>query len=148
MNRPDNELADLCKSDNLSLGALQEAINTLGPRLSSQNPSCFHKACYNENVTLEIVQLLYNTLPGALQLRDGAGCLPIHELCCNYDLDETNSLNILRFMLDIDPNLPREVYGDDLPIHVAVRFKSNAFCNILIDAYPHHFGLNQMMVCC
>ena len=70
-----NELADLCESNNLSLGALQEIINSLGPRLSSQNPSCLDKACWNEKVTLEIVQLLYNTLPGALRLRDRYGSL-------------------------------------------------------------------------
>ena len=69
-NISDNALYDLCKSNNLSLGALQETINLLGPRLSSQNQFCFHWACNNKKVTLEIVQLLYNTLPGALHLRD------------------------------------------------------------------------------
>ena len=136
-NRLDNELADLCASNNLSLGALQETINLIGPRLSSQNPSCFHKACMNKNVTLEIVQLLYDTFPEVLRLQDDDGDLPIHRLCCNNDLDYINSLDILRFMLEIDPNLPREV--DDrgyLPIHVAVQYKTNAFCKILIDAYP------------
>ena len=135
-NRSDNELANLCASDNLSLGALQRKINTIRPRLSSQNPSCLHKACYNEKVTLEIIQLLYNTLPGALRLRDNIGCLPIHWLCRNRDSDENTSLDILRFMLDIDPNLPREVDGNgDVPILVAIRFKSTAFCKILIDKH-------------
>ena len=71
-NRSDNELYDLCASNNLSLGALQEIINLLGPRLSTQNPLCFRLACRNENVTLGIVQLLYNKLPGVLRLWDGA----------------------------------------------------------------------------
>jgi hypothetical protein len=67
-NISDNELLNLCASNDLSLGALQETINFLGPRVSSQNPSCFHKACMNKNVTLEIVQLLYDTFPEVLRL--------------------------------------------------------------------------------
>ena len=63
--------------------------------------------------------------------------LPIIYLCRNGDLDETNSLNILRFMLNIDPALPRELVGNGyLPTHDAVMYKSTAFCKILIDAYP------------
>ena len=76
-----NELLELCGSDDLSFDALQEKINTLGPRLSSQSQLCFHRACENENVTLEIVQLLYNILPEALRLRDDIRDLPIHHLC-------------------------------------------------------------------
>ena len=131
-----NELLELCGSDDLSFDALQEKINTLGPRLSSQSQLCFHRACENENVTLEIVQLLYNILPEALRLRDDNGDLPIHNLCHNKDLDDTASIDILRFMLSIDPTLPMEVDdGGWLPIHVAM-YKSTAFCKILIDAYP------------
>ena len=67
---------------------------------------------------------------------DDDGSLPIHHLCCNDDLDENTSLDILRFMLE-DPTLPREVDGDDdLAIHVAVDNKSTAFCKELINAYP------------
>ena len=136
-NISDNELLNLCASNNLSLGALQESINLLGPRVSSQNPLCFHNACGNENVTLKMVQLLYNTLPEAFRLRNNDGDLPIHSLCCNKDLDETNSLDILRFMLSIDPTLSREVVGGGyLPIHYAVMETSTTFCKELIDAYP------------
>ena len=91
-NISNNELADLCASNNLSLGALQEIINTLGPRVSSQNTSCLHQACGNEKATVKIVQLLYNTLPGAFRLRDNGGDLPVDCLCGNGDLDETASL--------------------------------------------------------
>ena len=131
-----NQLADVCVSDDLSLNALQEIINRLGPLAASQS-CCFHHACGNENVTLKIIQLLYNTFPGALLLRDDDGWLPIHRLCSNKDLDDANSLEILRFMLSIDPTLPRKTDGDDyLPIHHAVCYKSAAFCKELIDAYP------------
>ena len=65
------------------------------------------------------------------------------------DLDDTNSIDILRFMLEIDPTLPRELHGDDdgrLPIHLLLQYKSTAFCKILIDAYPESLRMNQMMV--
>ena len=139
MSRPDTELLELCASNKLSLDALQETINIIGPRVSSQNPSCFHDACGNKNVvTLGIVQLLHNTLPEALRLRDDFGDLPIHHLCLNKDLDETVAVDILRFMLEVDPNLVRGVgYAGHLPIYDAVQAnKSSAFCNIIIDAYP------------
>ena len=139
-----SELLQLCASDDLLLGALQEIINTLGPQLSLQNPSCFHQACRNKKVTLEIVQLLYNIWPGVLHLRDGAGYLPIHWLCNNKDLDETVSIDILRFMLHNDPTLAREVDDDDeLPIHVAVVNKATTFCKILIDAYPESLRIES-----
>ena len=143
-NRLDNELAVLCASKNLSLDALQEKINILGPRLSSQNPSCFHNACRNKKVTLKIAQLLHNTLPGALRLRDYDGWLPIHHLCDNCDLDERNSLDILRFMLSIDHTLPREVNdGGYIPLHNAVAYKSITFCKILIDKYPESLRIES-----
>ena len=134
-------LLELCESDDLSFDALQEKINALGSgsreSSSSHNQLCLHEACANEKVTLEIVQFLYDTLPAALRLRDDDGWLPIHNLCCNEDLDENASLDILRFMLSIDPSLPREVDGANcLPIHYAVRQKSPTFCKDLIDAYP------------
>ena len=132
-----SELLELCASNNLSFDALQETINTLGSRLSSQNSSCFHLACYNEKVTLEIVQLLHNSWPEAIRLRNNYGSLPIHRLCCNKDLDDTASLDILQFMLEIDPNLLRETNNRGrLTIHDAAQFKSTAFCKVLINAYP------------
>ena len=139
-----SELLELCGSENLSLVTLQEMINTLGPRVSSQNQLCFHRACYNEKVTLKMVQILYHTLPGALRLRDNDGCLSIHWLCLNKNLDETTSLDILQFMLHNDPTLLREVDESGyLPIHFAVDNKSTSFCNILIDAYPESLRIES-----
>ena len=144
MSRSDiNELLNLCASNYLSLGALQEIINALGRRVSSQ-VLCFHEACVNKKVTLEIVQLLHSTWPGALRLRDDNGYFPIHYLCLNKNLDETASLDILRFMLEVDPTLPRELMGNGcLPIHDAALFKSTAFCKILIDAFPESLRIES-----
>ena len=129
-----SELLKLCASNKLSLDALKEIINALGPRLSSQ-VLCFHQACVNKNVTLEIVQLLRWIWPGALRLRDDDGRLPIHYLCWNVDLDENASIDILRFMIEVDPNLPRETNNRGyLPIHDAVDHKTT-FCKELIGSY-------------
>ena len=77
-------------------------------------------------------------------MRDDDGYLPIHHLCDNEDLDETASINILRFMLEIDPTLPREVDRDDyLPIHSTAAYKSTTFCKILIDVYPESLQIES-----
>ena len=81
---------ELCASDDLSINTLREIINALGPSALSQiQLICFHRACMNKRVTLEMVQLLYNIWPVALRLRDNDAdrFLPIHCLCCNEDLD-------------------------------------------------------------
>jgi len=146
-----SELLELCESGDLSLDALQEIINFLGPhgRVLLQNQLCFHEACYNKNVTLEIVQLLYNTLPGAFLLRADDGSLPIHELCCNGDLDDNNSLDILRFMLEVDPNLSREVvYGNRFHFIMLLIINQLPSAKNLLMHTPNHYGSNQMMVGC
>ena len=97
-----------------------------------------HVVCGNEGVNLEVVQFIYNAWPEAISIGCSRGRFPIHELCLHEILDDnTHSLDILRFMLDIDPSLVRE--GDEemfLPIHLAVDGMSFAFCKVLIDAYP------------
>ena len=51
-------LLELCESDDLSLDALQEIVDTLGSLVSSQSQLCLHQACFCKKVTLKIVQLL------------------------------------------------------------------------------------------
>ena len=91
------------------------------------------------------------------QRRLGPHYLPIHELCYNEKLNDEVSIDILRFMISIDPLLVRERSDfSSLPIHSAVRGKSMEFCKILIEAYPESLreGLeddDQMLpihVCC
>ena len=74
---------------------------------------------------------------------DNGGRLPIHMLCCNKDLDDTASIDILRFMLSINPNLLSEMVYRSLPIHVAVTYKSSTFCKELIDAYPESLRIQS-----
>ena len=95
-------------------------------------------ASCNTNITLDAVQLLYNAWPESIRIpSESIGYLPLHYLCQNIKLGEAASIDILRFMLDADPGLVREM-GDDelLPIHHAIYGKSASFCQVLIDAYP------------
>jgi len=94
-------------------------------------------ACSNKHITLEVVQLLYNSWPEAIRLGNDDGFLPIHELCLNHKLDDVDSLDILQFMLNADPGLVRaEGPGEQLPIHYAIRRMALEPCKVLIDAYP------------
>ena len=94
-------------------------------------------ACENEAVNLSIVELLFNSIPeGNRNLIDGHDKHPIHSLCANKKLDDNGSLEILRFMLDIDPTLPQVRDTIKIPIHYAVVGKSTEFCKVLIDSFP------------
>jgi len=86
----------------------------------------------------------YYKFPEALQLRDDDGDLPIHNLCYNENLDDTTSIDILRFILNTDPTSLREVVDDGyLPLHYAVAYKSTTFCKELIDAYPESLRIGS-----
>ena len=121
------------------------------------NPTCLrvrdgnghtplHVACQSKRVNLIIVERLFNSWPEAIRIIDDSGWLPVHDLCENSFIDDAVALEILQFMLDADPNLPRcQTEGGYLPIHYAVDEKSFAFCKVLIDAYPESvvmIGLN------
>jgi len=106
--------------------------------LNGENGTPLHVACQSKNVNLAIVEHLFNAWPEAMQMIDHSGWLPIHEICNNNKIDDGVSLEILQFMLDADPNLPRVIAGDEgyLPIHLAVDRMSVDFCKELIKAYP------------
>ena len=105
--------------------------------LDSWNATSLHQVCRKEGLTFELFELVFNAWPEAIRLGDACADLPIHELCCNEQLDDTASLDILRFMLKVDPTLVRETNADGyLPIHQATSHHSFAFCKFLIDGYP------------
>jgi len=128
---------------------LQEVITLLielepsSVHLKDGNDSTpLHLACENKNVTLDMVQFISNAWPEAIRMRDIFGCLPIHNLCINGELDDDASLEILHFIISIDATLAREVSEDFyLPIHHAVACKSSAFCRVLLSTYPESIKL-------
>jgi len=105
--------------------------------LNASSGTPLHVACQSQGVNLAIIENLCNAWPEAIRMIDNAGYLPLHDLCRNKKIDETDSLEILQFMLDADPTLPRVTTGEGyLPIHLAVDGMSTAFCKALIKAYP------------
>jgi len=105
--------------------------------LDGDDATPLHLACQSKSVNLEIVQLLFNAWPETMRMPRSDECLPIHQLCQNNMLDNNDSLDILRFMLDTDQTIARERNWDgELPIHCAVNRHSVEFCEVLIDVYP------------
>ena len=93
-----------------------------------------HLACYNGHLTLEIYQFILNAWPEAIHMRTDRGYLPLHHLCCNENLDDYVSLEVLQYMISIDPMLP-----PGLPLHVACgeSFTEQLdVVKILYDSYP------------
>ena len=104
-------------------------------------------ACCNKAVNLSIVELLFNSIPERNRnLIDGHNKHPIHELSLNSKLDDDVSLEILRFMLDIDPTISQVRDTIKIPIHYAVGHgnKSLEFCKLLIDAYPESLKVEAL----
>ena len=97
-----------------------------------------HLACSHNNVTLKIVQLLLEASPVSIMHQDNIDSMPIHQLCCNHDLDDAIALEILKFLIDKSPQSARHAdKDDDLPIHLACDgLRSPEFCRLLIDSYP------------
>ena len=105
--------------------------------VDGNNCTLLNHACYNEHLTLEIYQLIFNKCPPAIWVRDEGGSLPIHALSITKTTDEAASIEILRSMLDINPTFAREIDSSMYrPIDWAAYIKSTDFCKVLIDAYP------------
>jgi len=140
--------------NNPNVGNLQHALTYLletEPLLirtiSRMDRSPLMTACNNKNITLEVFELLYHQWPEAIRLvvSEDYQNLPIHELCSNDRMNDTASVDILRFMISIDPTLVRERCGFGyLPIHSAARGKSIGFCKTLIDIHPESLREGSM----
>jgi len=108
-----------------------------------------HLACRNSNMTLEVVQYIFNKWPEAIRMENERGWLPIHELCYNIDIEKTRLgdialYEILQFMLDVDSTLISEEDNSGyLPIHHAVDGMSTKFCKALIKAYPESISVES-----
>ena len=113
--------------------------------LDTSSGTPLHVACQSKNVNLAIVEHLFKTWPESIRMIDNSGYLPIHDLCRNSNIDETDSLEILQFMLDADPNLSRVTTRQRgyLPIHFAVDRMSTAFCKVLIKSYPESIRITS-----
>ena len=95
-------------------------------------------ACLNTNITTRTVKLLLEACPSSIHQRSSSYALPIHKLCEVKDMDDVVAIEILKLLLGVRPDSISQIgnFWGHLPIHKAAANKSQAFCKILVDAYP------------
>jgi len=170
-------LFDLCTSDELSITALHETINNPGLSANYKNSfnrsydtynrdktlSVLHHACYNKNVTLEIIEFLLNNgvkcFPDAAQVlstefltRQGdetsiSETYPLHVACSNEHCPN----DVIRLLIELYPpacehlsDINGGVHYDayqaaGLPLHYYLARNRNVDINtvkLLVEAYP------------
>ncbi|KAL7459935.1 hypothetical protein ACHAWC_011897 [Mediolabrus comicus] len=105
--------------------------------------SLLHKGCRNDSMTLQVAKFLVEKRNGFTHQLDSQDSLPLHSLCMNSNIDETASLEILNFLVEMNPESVRHSIGDSgfLAIHCAAAYKSPSFCEALIKAYPDSISL-------
>ena len=106
-----------------------------------------HCACRNRYITARTINLLLRACPESAHELIYSG-LPLHSLCEKpYEEKDADQMNdvvamvILRLLLEAHPDsvstpTDEEDEDGDLPLHIAASNKSQAFCKILVDAYP------------
>ena len=115
--------------------------------------SSLHIACSNKNMTAEVVRLLLGLRPkeNMVKIEDKHdGCLPLHVLCQNHQLNEETAIEIMELLVNEYPNSLRHPVGKllkepwiislsgtsgKLPIHLAEKNMSLGFCKVLLQQY-------------
>ena len=148
----------LCASDALSVDALRGIIDSYPPtqNVAYHSPSpCFHMACMNKNVTLEIIEYLFDVYPNAAGIRTTYFCTyrenavyPLHLCCYNENCPssvikivyEKYPVAIFEFSLvksGLECGIDHFIEG--LPIHYYLSRSSNVDIDtvkMLVQAYP------------
>jgi ankyrin repeat protein len=132
-----------CHNERISDGILRYLLeyfpNAIRRADEEQRRLPIHNICRNKNVTLGMVQLLVDAFPDSLRHENNIGCMPLHVICANKNLDDNDGLEMLKLLIKRYPEAVRHIDRDgDLPIHIAAarQLKSPEFCRILIEAYP------------
>ena len=117
---------------------LIERAPSLIEATTEEEATLLHEACRNVNVTLEVVQFLAVERNDMARQRDTHNELPLHALCQNHALDDTTSLEIVRFLVACYPGSVRYLSSDKdrLPLHFAASCKTRDFCEKLVHAFP------------
>lgn len=127
-------------------------------RESMFTDTLLHVACSNPKISVEAIQIIIDECPYMLKEEYAHnGFLPLHNLCCNKDLDDESSIDILRLLVDKFPESVKTNVGEtdedyllpqrgenDLPIHHACRYKSFDFCRYLIEMHPESVSIRQL----
>ena len=155
-------LETLCTSDAISVDSLREIIDAYPLPKENENvayhSSFFHRACFNKNVTLEIIEYLLDVYPGAVGINTTyfcpngeSSCYPLHLCCYNENCPNT----VIKLILEKYPDAISEfamvkhgvnrgeydtAYVEGLPIHYYLSRTSNLDLDtvkVLVDAYPN-----------
>jgi ankyrin repeat protein len=132
---------EACDNERVTEGILRYLLeyfpNAIRRADEEQRRLPIHNICRNKNVTLGMVQLLIDAFPDSLRHENNNGCMPLHVLCNNDDMDDDDGLEMLRLLIKRCPEAVRHIDRDgDLPIHIAALTQSPEFCRLLIEAYP------------
>jgi len=135
------DLEEVCDCNTTYWDIIQHMINANPSNLkctSGSDQVLLHLACYSAHMTATIIQSLINGWPESTRQRDCEEYLPIHHLCQNQKLNETAKLEIVKILVDADPDSLNDRSNDSglLPIHMAAKYQSLAFAKILVDAHP------------
>lgn len=147
------ELEDFCGSDDLALDGLPAKIDKIPWNQFAIDQSSFlHCACFNSNVTLEIVEYLLYFKPDAACISTdlfGTKVYPLHLACFNEDCDDSiikllmkNNPSALHHLCTVeaeDTQMHRVGCRQGLPLHYYLCRSANrsiATAKILVDAYP------------
>ena len=85
----------------------------------------------------EFCRVLIEAYPGSVSIPDGTEELPLHNLCNRRDGDEASAMKILKLLIRKYPEaVTRAAHHGILPIHIASRYRSGEFCQVLIHAAP------------
>ncbi len=136
-----------------------EYDNELAPSFLGTD-TLLHVACSNPEIAVEVIQIIVDECPYMLKEEYADdGFLPIHNLCCNEDLDDESSMDILQILVNAFPASVRTNVGvahgfpdwlhkkrgeNDLPIHYACRYKSLDFCRYIIEMHPDSVSIRQL----
>jgi ankyrin repeat protein len=85
----------------------------------------------------EFCQILINAAPDSVSIVDSEGCMPLHYLCENDQVDDTAATQVLKLLIDKYPEAIRHANNrGSLPIHLASRWRSSESVSVLVNAYP------------
>ncbi|KAL7536542.1 hypothetical protein ACHAWF_005491 [Thalassiosira exigua] len=102
--------------------------------------SPLHVLCAeNGSVTLEIVKFLVENWPDSVNRKDFYDCYPLHCLCQNKKLDDSSSLDILKYLVGANTAAVHEIHSQgNLPVHFAAGTgrRGRDFCEYLVAQFP------------
>jgi ankyrin repeat protein len=107
------ELIDVCTGDSLSISSLSPLLEACPEAIQAhgETDTLLHHACYNNQVTREVVEYLVGLYPAAVETR--TQWLPLHRACLN-----NAPSNVIDYLIDRYPEALRfEWDHSGLPLH-------------------------------